>query len=430
MNKFDKIIGYDAVKIEIERICDIVKNEKKYKTLGVNIPKGLLLYGAPGVGKTLFATCFIDECERKSFVCRKSLPDDEFIKYIKETFDKAKMKAPSIILLDDLDKFANEDEDHKNALEYVTIQSCIDEIKNDDVFVLATANELHLIPDSLLRAGRFDVRILINTPKGKDAEMIIKHYLETKKSVDSFDVKDLSRILNGRSCAELETIINQAGIYAGFMNKSHIEFEDIIRASIRVVYDAVETIQNESLEDNEMVAYHEAGHAVISEIVEPCSVTMISVGGFEGNIGGFTSFFRESNYFESIKLMKNRILCLLGGKCAIEVKYGTTDVGCATDIKRAIGIIERIMTQYAGNGFDKCTPRRTKSSNIFEYFQDRVIADELERYYQLTREILINNRVFLDELAKEIKQKKILVAKDIKQIKERILHNRNNEFIV
>ena len=109
----------------------------------------------------------------------------------------------------------------------------------------------------MLRAGRFDTSIEIKAPKWIDAEMIIKHYLSGKNTVANLDVKQLARILNGRSCAELETIINQAGIYAGFENKDKIEFDDIIRACIRTIYNAPETIKNGTCEDNEQTAYHE-----------------------------------------------------------------------------------------------------------------------------------------------------------------------------
>ena len=180
MSSFDKVIGYESVKKEIIRVCDVVKNGEKYRKLGVKLPNGLLLYGRPGLGKTLIANCFIEESGRKSYVCRKDLPRDEFIKYLKDTFDKAKENAPSIILLDDFDKFANQDKDHCNAEEYITIQSCIDDIKGYDVFVIATANELSLVPDSLLRAGRFDSIIEITKPKGDDIEKIIRYYLTSK----------------------------------------------------------------------------------------------------------------------------------------------------------------------------------------------------------------------------------------------------------
>lgn len=190
MNGFDKVIGYDAIKLEIARICDVIKNSDKYQKLGVKISKGLLIYGEPGVGKTLLANAFIEECGKKYYFCRKNLPDDEFIKYIKKTFEDAKNNAPSLVLLDDFDKFANEDKDHKNAEEYVTIQSCIDDVKFSEVFVIATANDLQLVPDSLLRAGRFDTSIEIKAPKGIDAEMIIKHYLSGKNTVANLDVSN------------------------------------------------------------------------------------------------------------------------------------------------------------------------------------------------------------------------------------------------
>lgn len=420
MSSFDKIIGYESVKEEVSRICDVVKNGEKYKKLGVKLPNGLLLYGEPGLGKTLIANCFLEESGRKAFVCRKNMPSGEFVKYLKDVFEEARNKAPSIILLDDFDKFANEDEDHKNAEEYVTVQSCIDENKNCDVFVLATANDLSLIPQSLLRAGRFDTTIEIGKPKGEDSEKIIKYYLSMKKVVSDIDFKQLAKILNGMSCAELETIVNQAGIYAGYENKNIIDFDDIVRAGIRIIYDAPETITNGNVDDNEMVACHEAGHAVISELLEPESVTLISIGKHEGAIGGFTAYYRDEKYWQSVDMMKNRIMCLLGGRCAMELKYGKIDTGCAKDIDRAVLVIQRIITQYGGLGLDKCILHSSgyELSNSMKYYQERTVSDELERYYQKTKQLLIENRLFLDKLSKEIRERKLLTAREIKQIKE------------
>ena len=164
MSEFDKIIGYKDVKAELFRLCDVIKNADKYKALGVAPIGGLLLDGEPGVGKTLMANCFIKESGRKAFVCRKNKPDGEFVNEIKNVFNEAAENAPSIILLDDMDKFANEDDYHRNAEEYVTVQSCIDEIKGKDVFVLATTNGTENLPRSLLRAGRFDCIINVDAP--------------------------------------------------------------------------------------------------------------------------------------------------------------------------------------------------------------------------------------------------------------------------
>lgn len=419
MSSFDKVIGYDSVKREIKRLCDVIKNKEKYQSLGVTPPRGLMLYGKPGVGKTLMATCFIEESGKKSFICKKNLPKEEFIKHIKDVFEEAKRTAPSIILLDDLDKFSTEGP-RPNQEEYSTIQSCIDDLKDYDVFVLATVNSFLQIPDSLLRSGRFDLTIEIEKPKGKDAEKIIKHYLSTKKSIADLDTKQLARILNDRSCAELESIINQAGIYAGFENKTTIEFDDILRASIRLVYEAPETIQNNTPRDDEIIAYHEAGHAVVAELLEPGSVTIVSVGAHEGLIGGFTSYYRdEEKYWRSIDSMKNRICCLLGGKCATEIHYGKIDTGCVSDIERAAGIIRRFIAEYGSLGFEKCSPvPHFDLSDNFKYKQECAIVDELSHFYQQVKELLNKNKNFLDKVATVLQEKKLITEKDIKTIKE------------
>lgn len=135
MNQFDNIIGYQSVKNEVRRICDVVKDSEKYKKLGIELPKGLLLHGVPRVGKTLFADAFISECNRTAFVCRKNLPENEFVKFLKGMFEEAKQKTPSVILLDDVDKFASVNEDCDNAEKCAVLQSCIDDIKNSDVLL-------------------------------------------------------------------------------------------------------------------------------------------------------------------------------------------------------------------------------------------------------------------------------------------------------
>ena len=146
MKEFEKIIGYSAVKKELKQIADILKNDKVYSELGITKPNGLLLYGEPGVGKTLMANCLVEASGLKCFVCRKDKPNGDFINHLKSMFKKALDNAPAIIFLDDMDKFANGDIHRKDAEEYVTVQSCIDEVKGRDVFVLATANNILNLP--------------------------------------------------------------------------------------------------------------------------------------------------------------------------------------------------------------------------------------------------------------------------------------------
>lgn len=139
MREFDKVIGYEDAKIEMKRFCDVLRNPEKYRKLGVTMPSGILVYGDPGVGKTLMAKCFIEESGCKVFVLRKEKPNGDFVHEIKDTFERAKEERLAIVFLDDMDKFANEDNQHCNAEEYITVQSCIDDCKGYGVFTLATA---------------------------------------------------------------------------------------------------------------------------------------------------------------------------------------------------------------------------------------------------------------------------------------------------
>jgi len=174
---FKNIVGYDNTKKTLERLIDVLNNQEKYKKLGSTIPHGLFLYGPPGLGKTTFSKEILKNVNRKTYTIRKTKSDGSFIDYMTNIFNKAKENQPSIILLDDLDKFA-EDDNTKNAEEFVTVQSLIDNIKNEDIFVIATANNRHILPDSLLRSGRFDIKIEIDYPTRKESFDILKHYLK------------------------------------------------------------------------------------------------------------------------------------------------------------------------------------------------------------------------------------------------------------
>ena len=299
-NAFDKIIGYENIKEELMQITDVLTNPDVYSKLGVAPPAGLLLYGEPGLGKTLMAQCLINACGRYTVTCRKDKPDGDFTKHIKDCFKKAAENAPSILLLDDLDKFSNSDDNRCDTEEYVTVQSCIDEVKGKNVFVLATVNDIRKLPRSLYRAGRFDRIIKITSPTGEDAAKIINYYLSKKKFRVEPDPQFIADVLGGCSCAKLETVINEAGIYAGSERSDIITTEHFIRAAMYIVFNVHENCYSnnadlcKSLNDansrSAQVIYHEAGHAVVSEVLNPGSVTIVSVLGGERSVGGMTVY--------------------------------------------------------------------------------------------------------------------------------------------
>ena len=417
MSEFDKIIGYKDIKAELIRLCDVLKNNEKYKALGVTPIGGLLLDGDPGVGKTLMANCFIKESGRKAFVCRKNKPDGEFVNEIKNVFTEAIENAPSIVFLDDMDKFANEDNYHRNTEEYVTVQSCIDEAKGKDVFVLATTNGTNNLPDSLLRAGRFDTVINVGAPKGEDAVEIVKYYLSQKKSVAEINAEDVARLLNGKSCAELETVINTAGQYAGYQNKEMIDIDDITRACLRVIYNAPESAAPHNQYMLERTAYHEAGHTVVAEILTPGCVDLVSVRKNTGDICGFTVYQNPDTYWMCKADMENRVIAILAGKAATEIIFGEVDTGANNDLHRAFDIVQRFSDNYCSYGFGYWTDR-DNSNSLMTRKEDRVIAD-MENYYAKAKKLIVENRAFLEAIAKRLQEKDTLVSSEIREIKER-----------
>ena len=414
--EFEPVIGYKSIKNDMIKICDIMQNIKLYSSLGVSVPSGLLLSGEPGLGKTLMANCFIKASGRKAYTCRKDKPDGDFVNYIKRTFDDAVNNAPSIVFLDDMDKFSNGDKDHRNCEEFITVQSCIDEVKGKDVFVLATINEERALPSSLLRAGRFDNRIRVCSPSGEDAEKIVAYYINKKNFVSDVDVKTITRLLNGASCAELETVINQAGIYAGFDRKNKIEMEDIVKGCLRIIHEAPEREEAYSHEILQKIAYHEAGHTVLAEVLEPNSVNFVSVRSHDGNVGGFTNYYQPEEYWWSKRYMENRVVVILGGKAATEICFGETDVGVRSDMRRAFDIVERFVSDYCSNGFDSWLQTAYPANSMTEK-QYTQMAFEMEKFYQKAKKVLIDNREFLDKLATALMNKDILTNVEIQEIK-------------
>jgi cell division protease FtsH len=417
-NVFEAVVGYEDIKLELSRILDQVVSPEKYAALGVEQPHGVLLHGAPGVGKSTIAKCFMDACGRRTFVCRKDKPDGEFVNEIVRVFDQAAEAAPSVILLDDMDKFANEDENRRDAEEFVTVQACIDRVKDKPVLVIATVNNFRKLPESLTRAGRFDHVLRISRPEGKDAQAVVAHYLARKPYVANMDMKRIGRLLEGRSCAELEGVVNQAGAYAAFDGRDRVEMKDMIKAILRIVFDAPEK-SNASEKSLPLIACHEAAHALIAELLEPDSVDLVTILSHDSDAAGVTSLYRDENYFHSKRLMEIRVMCLLAGKAATELCFGAVDTGTISDLRRAFAIVQRFVDDYCSFGFDKFVFTETVSNDLLSR-RDTQVASEMDRYYAQVRQILVENRGKLDMLTARLLDKKILLGDEVQEI----LHGR------
>lgn len=419
MSAFDKIIGYQTIKEELLQICDMIHNREIYENLGAKLPQGILLYGDPGLGKSLMAKSFITESGLPAYIVRRDKGSDDFIGKITDTFEKAKKNAPAIVLLDDMDKFANEDDRHIDAEEYVAVQAGIDEVKGCNVFVFATVNEIRKLPRSLIRSGRFDRKIEVNSPTDRDAEEIIKYYLAEKKVSDNVNMDDLVKMVSYGSCAELETILNEAAIGAAYARKEKIEMDDLVKSVLRMQYDAPDNFTKKSSDALKEIALHEAGHLVVSEILTPGSVGLASLRtAGRDSTGGFI------HRCMPVTRRAHHILISLAGKAAVELYYsGVCASGCQSDIRKAANNIRDAISESGTGGFgmiDVANHRFPESSESFNSRNESVVHAELERYMFKTREILIKNRDFLEKAAQMLSEKETLLYSDIRKLRESI----------
>lgn len=417
MNAFENIIGYKNEKEELARICDMVKHSEKYSRLGVKLPRGLLLHGVPGVGKTLMATALIAQMGRKCFTIRKDKSESEFVSYISKVFDEAKANAPAVIFLDDMDKFAA-DSDCRNPEEFVAIQTGFDGVRDSDVFIVATANDIDYIPRSLLRAGRFDRIIEINAPNRSEAVEIISHYIAGKSISDDVSPALVARLMDGSSCAELEGVLNEAGIYAGYEGEDAICRRHIISAVLRKMFDAEESINEMSAFEREEVAFHEAGHAVVAYSFDRETVSLISVRPSKSDSRGVVQILQNETYSGSYTKMYERVLSILAGRAAIELKFGRVDVGAVSDLNRASTIVQRFVKDYCVSGFAYLESGRYRTLNS-ERSDDEIVTESkamLGRMYEETKSILRANWDKVELLAAELVKRDTLLYEDIVEL--------------
>ena len=420
MGAFDKVIGYERIKNELLQVCDMIQNREVYEKLGAKLPQGILLQGDPGLGKTLMANCFMEECGLTPYIIRRTKGKEDFVTYITEIFREAKENAPAVILLDDLDKFANEDEKHQNAEEYVAVQAGIDEIKGRDVLVIATTNETKNMPDSLLRAGRFDRLYRVNYPTERDSFALLKHFLSDKPVSSKINTEDLSKMMASVSCAELESLLNSAAILAASKRKESIEMEDMVEPILQAEYGLAPINHNERFaEQTKKVALHEAGHLVTAEVLDPGCIGLVSVrvNNFKGEVQGFVRRCKSNTN------RRKEILITLAGKVATELYYSETCAsGCSGDLRRAKKAIADGITESGtcGVGFLCDDGSHYGASDALYAQREAAIHAEMERHMFKVRDILLKNRAFLEKVTEALVEKETLLYSDIREIRESV----------
>lgn len=413
---FEEIIGYEDVKYQLRQIIDMLKNPDKYKKMGARRINAVLLDGEPGTGKTTFANCFIKATGRESFVVRKKKSNGSFLEEISKAFEEAVAKAPSIILLDDLDKFAEKD-GGEDAEEYVTVQACLDEIRDKDVFVIATTNDVSDMPKSLLRDGRLGFSIDVGTPLKHEAVEIIEHYLKTTSVAADLDAESIARLMDGYSCATLESTISLAAMKAAYKNQEKIEMQNIVDACLDEIFLAAEINKPMSEDSLKEVAYHEAAHAMVAEILDPDSVSIVSMRKTRPNNLGFVRYYRRPKSEYTFDYIEKLIQISLAGKAATEIVFGASDMGANNDLHMAFDYAEKIVDSTCSFGFNSWI--QDKDSDFAAENRNREMVAVMERNYTAVRKLLIENRYLLDTFAEALLKQTTLIYSDVQKLMNR-----------
>ena len=415
MDKFDeKVIGYDSIKETLRQIADVLKRPEAYKEKGVSMPRGLLMESAPGLGKSLMASILMEESGRKSFVFRRINEGNTFLCEMKDIFDVAKEEAPSILLLEDLNLYVESNSPY--APEWACLQACIDETSDADIFVIATTNDTRYMPQSLLRPGRFDYILNLNPPLGKTAENIVSYYLRDKNLAKDVQISDIVKAMPQVSCATLETVMNLAAINSGYRDHAHVQKEDIIDALLKVVYNLRKADCEEDPQEHQMIAVHEAAHAVVGEVLHSGSIGIITIRGSHGAIGGMESGFAV--YAKSEEEFQDEIIKTLAGKAGTALIYGIMDIRAAADIKKADQLLDIWLCHFAGGGFSGVEPSENRLSEPRLSYNEAIKSAKLEELYRRAYKILYDNRDFLLAVQKELLEHETLLNSDLAKIRE------------
>ena len=355
---FKDVAGVDEEKEELEEIVEFLKNPRKFTEMGARIPKGVLLVGQPGTGKTLLAKAVAGEAGVPFFIMSGSDFVEMFVgvgaSRVRDLFEQAKKNAPCIIFIDEIDAVGRQrgaglgggHDEREQTLNQLLVE--MDGFgTNEGVIVLAATNRPDVLDKALLRPGRFDRQIVVPAPDVLARERILEVHSKNKKLADDVDFKTIAKNTSGFSGADLENVLNEAALLAARRDLKQIGMAEIEDAMVKVTMGPEKKTRVRSQKENKLVAYHEAGHAVVSRFLETQdAVHQISIVP-RGLAGGYTMYRpTEDKSFMSKTEMEEQIVSLLGGRVAEKLILNDISTGASNDIERASKIARDMVTKY------------------------------------------------------------------------------------
>lgn len=420
---FDDVAGIEEVQEQVQDVIDYLKNPKKYTNFGAKMPKGILLSGEPGNGKTLLARAMSGEAGVKFFQVTGSCFDEKFVgvgaSRIRKLFDEAKRAAPAIIFIDEIDSVAQSRYSDRNYHEQ-TLNQLLAEMDgfetNDNIVVIAATNHIEVLDDAILRAGRFDRKIYIPNPDVRARQLILELHARNKRVSSEVSFKTIAQKTAGFSGADLANVLNEAAIYSIKMGRKCIMNEDIEEAITRVMVGLEKKHSLMSPEEKHRTAIHEAGHAVVSAVVRPEIKNFCISIVQRGKAGGY-NFFDESwkNYKTKTDLRKH-IQVLYGGRAAEETILGEISNGASNDFEQASRIALQMVSQL---GMHSSFLVKVRGQNEYNKMIEKKAVEEAEKIckdeYENAKRVISKYRSQIEKLAAVLEEKEKLTQEEIEE---------------
>ncbi|WP_125154722.1 ATP-dependent metallopeptidase FtsH/Yme1/Tma family protein [Clostridium rectalis] len=434
---FNDVAGNEEAKESVQDIVDFLKNPEKYNSYGARMPKGVILYGEPGTGKTLLAKAVAGEANVPFY----AMSGSDFIQVyvgvgasrIRQLFKKAKSHGKAVIFIDEIDaigkkrdsgKTGGSDERDQTLNALLTEMSGFNE--KDGIVVMAATNRLDMLDEALLRPGRFDRHIEVSLPDLSAREKILYLHLKNKP-INEISINEWAQKTAYFSGAKLENLINEAAIIACKEESKYIENSHIDKA-FSIVMAGYEKQNRDYIKekDRKITAYHEIGHALVSlKALPEDKVSKVTIIPSTKGAGGYTLSIPEDNLYTNKNYLKKRIMVLLGGRAAEEIIFGSEYIttGAHNDLKHCTSIAFNMITQYGmGETLGLLNMEELINLNINKnsiVIECKKLVDKL---YNDTKALLLNESCLLEAMTNELLEKETLHAEDIKKYRDKALN--------